>query len=93
MCHGYYEHYQYLPLGVTCAENDMVLLVGLRHGACSATLGVDDDPRYLVGRLRTVWPDVHIHVRAENGFGMPMMSNICQEPRLSNTFGTPLASA
>ena len=92
MFHGYYEQYQYLPIVITCAENDMVLLIGLRHGTCSATLGVDNDLRYLVGRLRAVWPDVHIHVRADSGFGVPMMYNVCQELRLSYTFGIGMNS-
>ena len=61
--HGYYEQYQYLPIVITCAENDMVLLIGLRHGTCPAYLGADNDLRYLLERLRAVWPDVRIHVR------------------------------
>jgi Transposase DDE domain group 1 len=68
----YYEHYQYLTIVITCDENDMVLLLGLRHGTCSATLGVDIDLRYLAGWLRAVWPDVHIHVRVDSGFGVPL---------------------
>jgi hypothetical protein len=92
MFHGYYEQYQYLPIVITCAENDMVLLVGLRHGTCTATLGADNDLRYLVGRLRAVWPDVHIHVRADSGFGVPMMYDVCQELRLSYTFGIGMNS-
>jgi Transposase DDE domain group 1 len=67
MFHGYYEQYQYLPIVITCAENDMALLVGLRHGTCDAFLGVDNDLRYLMGRLRAVWPAVHVHVRADSG--------------------------
>jgi Transposase DDE domain group 1 len=63
MFHGYYEQYQYLPMAITCAENDTVVLIALRHGISSATLGVDNDLRYLVARLRAIWPDVHIHVR------------------------------
>src|SRR5512135_232730 len=86
MFHGYYDQYQYLPIVITCAENDMVLLVGLRHGTCPASLGVDNDLRYLVGRLRAVWPDVHIHVRGDRGFGVPLMYDVCQELRLSYTF-------
>jgi hypothetical protein len=92
MFHGYYDQYQYLPIVITCAENDMVLLVGLRHGTCAATLGADNDLRYLVGRLRAVWPDVHIHVRADSGFGVPMMYDVCQELRLSYTFGIGMNS-
>jgi Transposase DDE domain group 1 len=87
MFHGYYEQYQYLPIVFTCAENDMVPLVGLRHGTCDAFLGVDNDLRYLIGRLRAVWPDVHVHVRADSGLGVPLMYDVCRELRLSYTFG------
>ena len=87
MFHGYYEQFQYLPIAVTCAENDMAPLVGLRHGTCDASLGVDNDLRYLVGRLRAVWPDVHVHVRGDSGLGVPLMYDVCSELRLSYTFG------
>jgi Transposase DDE domain group 1 len=92
MFHGYYDQYQYLPIVITCAENDMVLLVGLRHGTCAASLGADNDLRYLVGRLRAAWPDVHIHVRGDSGFGVPLMYSVCQELRLSYTFGIGMNS-
>src|SRR3954451_13456116 len=87
MFHGHYDQYQYLPIVITCAENDMVLLVGLRHGNCEASLGVDNDLRYLMGRLRAVWPDVHVHVRGDSGLGVPLMYDVCRELRLSYTFG------
>jgi len=92
MFHGYYEQYQYLPIVITCAENDMTLLIGLRHGTCPAYLGADNDLRYLAGRLRALWPDVHIHVRADSGFGVPLMYKVCQELRLSYTFGIGMNS-
>jgi hypothetical protein len=65
----------------------MALLVGLRHGTCDAFLGVDNDLRYLMARLRAVWPDVHVHVRADSGLGVPLMYDVCRELRLSYTFG------
>jgi hypothetical protein len=92
MFHGYYDQYQYLPIVITCAENDMTLLVGLRFGTCEASLGVDNDLRYLVARLRAVWPDVHIHVRGDSGFGVPRMYIVCRESRLSYTFGVGMNS-
>jgi Transposase DDE domain group 1 len=92
MFHGYYEQYQYLPIVITCAENDLVLLVGLRHGTCHASLGVDDDLRYLLGRLRAAWPDVHVHVRGDSGLGVPRMYDVCRELRLSYTFGIGMNS-
>jgi hypothetical protein len=87
MFHGYYEQYQYLPIVVTCAENDLVLLVGLRHGTCHAALGADDDLRYLVGRLRQAFPGVQIHVRGDSGFGVPWMYEACEELHVRYTFG------
>ena len=85
--HGYYDQNQYLPLAVTCAENDAVVMVGLRFGTCAAFLGADDDLKYLVGRLRQVWPDVQIHVRGDCGFGVPLMYQTCDELGLTFTFG------
>ena len=87
MFHGYYEQYQYLPIIITCAETDGTVLVGLRHGCCHASLGADDDLRYLMSRLRAVWPDVQVHVRGDSGLGVPRMYRVCQELRLSYTFG------
>jgi hypothetical protein len=87
MFHAYYDENQYLPIVITCAENDLTLPVGLRHGTCEPSLGVDDDLRYLVGRLRAAWPDVHIHVRGDSGLGVPRMYDVCRELRLSYTFG------
>lgn len=92
MFHGYYEQYQYLPIFITCAENDLPLLVGLRHGTCHATLGADDDLRYLVQRLRAVWPDVQITVRGDSAFGVPTMYDVCEELRLTYTFGLSMNS-
>ncbi len=90
--HGYYEQYQYLPIAITCAENDMVMLVGLRHGTCHASLGADDDLRYLTGRLRAAWPDVQIHVRGDSGLGVPKMYDVCRELGLTYTFGIGMNS-
>ena len=87
MYHGYYEQHQYLPIVVTCAENDMVVPVGLRHGTCRAALGADDDLRYLAGRSRAAWPDVRIQVRGDSGPGVPRMYRAGQELGLSYTFG------
>lgn len=90
--HGYYEQYQYLPIVITCADNDMVVLVGLRHGTCHASLGADNDLRYLAGRLRQAWPDVRINVRGDCGLGVPKMYDVCRELNLTYTFGIGMNS-
>ena len=85
--HGYYGSNQYLPIVFTCAENDAVVLVGLRHGTCGAALGADDDVRLLVRRLRCAWPDVTIYLRGDCGFGVPAMYDACEELDVFYTFG------
>ena len=87
MFHGYYQQYQYLPITITCAEKDLVVLVGLRYGTCHPALGADNDLRYLLGRLRAVWPDVQVSVRGDSGLGTPRMYQVCRELGLDYTFG------
>ena len=85
--HGHYDQHQYYPLAITCAENDQLVMVSLRHGTAPAFLGADDDLRYIVQRVREVWPDIEIMVRGDAGFGVPLMLDLCEEMRLIYTFG------
>ena len=85
--HGYYDQYQYLPRAITCAENDLVVMVGLLHGTAHPALGIEDDLTYLVQRLRAVWPDVRILVRGDSGFAVPKTYGLCEELRLDYTLG------
>lgn len=85
--HGYFEQYQYFPSFITSADNDQVVVLSLRHGSAHAALGADDDLRYLVERLRRVWPDVVLCVRGDAGYGMPWMYAVCEELRLEYLFG------
>lgn len=85
--HGYYEQYQYLPLVITCAQTDQLVMISLRHGTASASLGADDDLAYLVKRLRVAWPHVQIRVRGDCGFGLPIMHELCERLDVIYTFG------
>lgn len=85
--HGYYDQNQYLPLFITCPDNDLFVLLSLRPGNMHAALGADDDLEYLVRRLRQVWPDVVIVVRADSAFGIPRMYEVCERLGLLYTFG------
>jgi hypothetical protein len=82
--HGHYDQNQYLPLVITCADNDQFVMLSLRPGNVPAALGADDDLAYLVNRLRQVWPDVALHFRGDGGFGVPGMY---EGLRVSYTFG------
>ncbi|HKB37840.1 MAG TPA: IS1380 family transposase [Gemmataceae bacterium] len=85
--HGYYDQNQYLPLVITCADNDQFVLLSLRPGNVHAALGAEDDLEYVVQRLRRAWPDVVLVVRGDAGFGVPWMYAVCERLRLLYTFG------
>jgi hypothetical protein len=85
--HGYYNQYQYQPRLITCADNDLVVSLCLLYGSASPALGADDDLEYLVQRLRTVWPDVDIELRADSGFGVPSMFDVCERLEIWYSFG------
>jgi hypothetical protein len=85
--HNYYDQNHYLPLVLTCANNDLVVMLSLRHGSCHAALGAPDDLEYLVNRLRRVWPDVVIYVRGDAAFGIPGMYEVSERLRILYTFG------
>jgi hypothetical protein len=85
--HGHYDQNQYLPLVITCAENDQFVMLSLRPGHVPAALGADDDLAYLVMRLRQVWPDVVLYFRGDCGFGVPAMYDVCERLRVTYTFG------
>jgi len=85
--HNYYDQNQYLPLLITCAENDQLVMLSLRHGSAHAALGADDDLAYLVQRLRAVWPDIRISARADAAFGIPRMYDICEASSVTYMFG------
>ena len=85
--HNYYDQNQYLPLVISCAENDLLVSLSLRHGSAHAALGADDDVQYVVARIRAAWPDVAIHVRADAAFGIPSTYQVCERLRLSYALG------
>lgn len=85
--HGYFGQYQYFPLIISEPTTKHVFLAWLRPGTVHASLGADDDLMRIVNALRKERPDVHIHVRADAGFGLPLMYNTCEENGLSYTFG------
>ena len=85
--HAFYEQYQYLPLVITCAESDAIVMLSLRHGTAAASLGADDDLEDLVTRIRAVWPNVRIRVRGDGWFGNPTMYEVSERLDVIYPFG------
>lgn len=88
--HGYYEQYQYQPRLITCAQNDLTVMLCLLHGTAHAALGVDDDLEYLMKRLREKWPDVIVEVRGDSGMAVPNVYEGCERLRIDYTLGLKL---
>jgi hypothetical protein len=74
--HGYYDRYCFLPLYVFCGDHLLVSYLrpsnidGAKHAWAVLAL--------LVKRLRQVWPDVRIVLRADSGFCRHRMLNWCE---------------
>jgi DDE family transposase len=85
--HGYFGQYQYFPLIISEPTTKHIFLAWLRPGTVHASLGADDDLMRIVNALRKERPDIAIHVRADAGFGLPRMYEVCEENDLTYTFG------
>jgi hypothetical protein len=90
--HGFYGQYQYQPRAITCAENDQVVMVALLFGTASPALAIGDDLKYLVTRLREVWPGLRILIRADSGFASPAFYDACERLELEYTVGLKMNS-
>jgi hypothetical protein len=64
--HGYYDHYCFLPLYVTCGQQ--LLVAYLRPSNIDAARHSRAILKLLVRRLRRQWPEVRILFRADSGF-------------------------
>jgi len=75
--HGYYRHYCYLPLYVTCGSH--VLVARLRTANRDAGDGSMEVLAALVERIRARWPQVRIVVRGDSGFARDGFMAWCEE--------------
>jgi len=64
--HGYYDHYCFLPLYVTCGQQ--LLVAYLRPANIDAARHSRAILKLLVERFRQAWPHVKIVFRADSGF-------------------------
>lgn len=83
--HGYYDHYCFLPLYVTCGRQLLVAYLrpanidGAKHSRAILKL--------LVRRFRQVWPNVKIIFRADSGFCRWRMMRWCDRHNVDYIVG------
>jgi hypothetical protein len=83
--HGYYGHYCYLPLYITC--DDYLLAAHLRSSNIDACAGTDGELERIITQIREVWPDVQIIVRGDSGFAREWLISWCEEHDVDYLFG------
>ena len=83
--HGYYDQYCYLPLYIFLGEH--LLCARLRRSNIDASEGALEEVKRIVARLRRVWPEAEIVLRADSGFCRDEMMSWCEDNRVGYAFG------
>ncbi len=82
---GYYGHYCYLPLYITC--DDFILCARLRPSNIDAPSGWEDELPRIAGQIRKRWPDTRIVIRADSGFCRDALLAWCEANNISYVIG------
>jgi hypothetical protein len=83
--HGYYGHYCYLPLYIFCGE--FLLAARLRSSNIDASSGSVEELQRIVKRIRGVWPQVRMVVRADSGFCREELMAWCEAEGIDYLLG------
>ena len=83
--HGYYDGYCYLPLYVFCGQQ--ILFTLLRPSNIDAAKYAGAILKYIVEKLRAVWPDVQIIFRGDSGFCRRRILHWCDRNRVGFVVG------
>jgi len=83
--HGYYDHYCFLPLYVTCGQQ--LLAAYLRPANIDGAKHSRAILKLLVSRFRQEWPNVKIIFRADSGFCRWRMMRWCDRHNVEYILG------
>lgn len=83
--HGYYGNYCYLPLYIFAG--DFLLCSKLRMSDIDASAGAREEVQRIVEKLRTVWPNLRVTLRADSGFARDELMTWCEANGVDFIFG------
>jgi hypothetical protein len=85
--HGYYRQRMYHPLLVFDGDTDQLVAAVLRPGNAHAGRGAVAVLKRVVAALRARWPGVAIELRADGGFAVPALYDLCEAEGVGYTIG------
>jgi hypothetical protein len=85
--HGYYRQHMYHPLLVFDGETGHLITAVLRPGNVHGSRFVVLVLRRLLRKLRAVWPDSPVEIRADAGFAVPRLFSWCEANHVDYTIG------
>jgi hypothetical protein len=77
----------YHPLLIFDGDTDQLITAVLRPGSVHASRGVVAILKRLIPVLQQRWPDVQIEVRADSGFAVPALYDLCEQLEVQYTIG------
>ena len=83
--HGYYNHYCFLPLYITCGRRPLFAL--LRPGNADPAGGVRGPLGRIVERLRQRWPGLKILLRADSAYAREEILAWCEDSGVDYVIG------
>ena len=83
--HGYYDHYCYLPLYVFCGQS--LLCCVLRRSRIDGAKQAAAVLKLLIRRLRQVWPNTRLILRADSGFCRQLLIRWCERHNVGYVIG------
>ncbi len=83
--HGYYGHYCFLPLYITCGGRPLFTL--LRPGNADPAGGVREPLGRIIARLRQEWPWLKILLRADSAYAREELLAWCEDNGVDYVIG------
>jgi Transposase DDE domain group 1 len=85
--HGYYGQHMYFPVLINESSTGYPLVLQLRAGNSHSGKGVAGILRWLFWRLKRAWPTVRLILRADAGFSLPEIIQVCERSKVGYALG------
>ena len=85
--HAFYGQHMYHPLLIFDGDTTQLITAVLRPGNAHASRGVVAILKRLLPVLQQRWPEVQIIVRADSGFAVPALYDLCEQLEVAYTIG------